>query len=387
MDIDANKLSTIISNLLSNAIKFSSPLGKIVMHIKNENNTHLIIKVNDTGIGISKKELPHVFNRFYQVDLSLTKELVNLLGGNISVKSMVGEGSTFKVSLPITQNASKTSVESIKNLYKAPRVNTTFNFENQKAKKIEDQLPLVLLIEDNKDVTYYLSQCLDKDYRIMHAINGALGIDMAFEHIPDIIISDVMMPEKDGYEVCSILKKDERTDHIPIILLTAKVTTQDRITGLTHGADAYLSKPFIKEELFARLDQLLALRKKMIAKFQQNQVTKVVKKQPKSVETKFIAKAIEFIHDEIGNSNFSTAQLCFKLRLSESQVYRKLKAITGKSTAVFIRSIRLEYAKEQLQNTDKTISEIAYQVGFNDPSWFSKCFKEEFGFSPSERYK
>ena len=400
MDVDSNKLSSIISNLLSNAIKFSSPLGEIIMHINNEDDTHLIIKVSDTGTGISKKELPYIFNRFYQADnkvtrkregtgigLSLTKELVNLLGGNITVKSIVDEGSTFKVMLPITLNAHKTSVESIKNLYKETTANTRFDFENQKTKKPEGELPLVLLIEDNKDVTYYLSQCLDQDYRMMHASNGALGVDMAFEHIPDIIISDVMMPEKDGYEVCGILKDDERTDHIPIILLTAKVTTEDRITGLNHGADAYLTKPFNEEELFARLDQLLVLRKKMIGKFQEGHATHVIAKQPKSAETKFIAKVIGFIHDELDNSNFSTAQLCFKLGLSESQVYRKLKAITGKSTAIFIRSVRLQKAKEFIETTDKTVSEIAYQVGFNDPSWFSRAFKEEFGFSPSERFK
>ncbi len=221
----------------------------------------------------------------------------------------------------------------------------------------------------------------------MHAINDVLGREMAFEHIPYIIISDVMMPGKDGYEICRMLKEDERTDHIPIILLTAKATAKDRVVGFTKGADAYLGKPFIKEELFARLELLLSLRKKLIAKFQEGAVSKVIKKQPKNAETKVIAKVIYLIHEELDNSSFGTSELCFKLHLSESQVYRKLKAITGKSTAVFIRSIRLEAAKEQLQDADKTVSEISYAVGFNNPSWFSRAFKEEFGHPPSERCK
>ncbi len=397
MDVDSKKLSTIISNLLSNAIKFTPPLGKIILHVQNENDTILVIKVTDTGMGITKEELPHIFNRFYQADatvtrkrdgtgigLSLTKELVDLLGGRISVLSTPAEGSVFKVELPITQNAPKTSIESLKLSHQSASEIAVSEFR-EKAPK-DEELPLVLIIEDNKDVAYYLNQCLRGRYKTIHAINGIVGLEMAFEHIPDIIISDVMMPGKDGYEVCSMLKEDERTDHIPIVLLTAKVTTKDRVFGLTQGADAYLAKPFIKEELFARLEQLLFLRKKLITKFQQGQVFKVLAKQPKNAETKFIAKAIELIHDELDNSTFGVSELSLKLGLSESQVYRKLKAITGKSTAVFIRTIRLETAKEQLQDTDKTVSEIAYAVGFNDPSWFSRAFKEEFGFTPSDIY-
>ena len=402
MDVDSQKLSTIISNLLSNAIKFTPPLGKIVLHIHNGNNTNLIIKVSDTGVGISEEELPYIFNRFYQADatitrrgegtgigLALTKELVNVLGGQISVTSTPNEGSVFKVTLPITHNAPYTNLESTN-----PNPENAPNLEFLDVQKRENvvpfdkpELPLVLIIEDNKDVAYYLNQCLMGTYNTIHAINGILGLEMAFEHIPDIIISDVMMPGKDGYEVCSMLKKDERTDHIPIVLLTAKATSKDRVFGLTKGADAYLAKPFQKEELFTRLEQLLFLRKKLITKFQQGQVSKVIAKQPINAETKFITKVIDLIHEDLDDSSFGSSELSAKLGLSESQVYRKLKAITGKSTAVFIRTIRLEDAKEQLQTTDKTVSEIAYAVGFNDPSWFSRAFKEEYGHPPSDRHK
>ena len=396
MDVDSQKLSTIISNLLSNAIKFTPPLGKIVLHIHNENDMMLVIKVTDTGMGITKEELPHIFNRFYQADatvtrkrdgtgigLALTKDLVNLLGGQISVVSTPNEGSVFKVELPITQNAPKASVESLQLNQKTDSQIVVSELQEKSNQNDGEELPLVLIIEDNKDVAYYLNQCLMGHYKTIHAINGIVGLEMAFDHIPDIIISDVMMPGKDGYEVCSMLKKDERTDHIPIVLLTAKATTKDRVLGLTQGADAYLAKPFIKEELFARLEQLLFLRKKLINKFQQGQVTKVMAKQPKNAETKFIAKVVALIHEELDNSTLGASELSSKLGFSESQVYRKLKAITGKSTAVFIRTIRLEAAKEQLQTTDKTVSEIAYSVGFNDPSWFSRAFKEEYGFAPS----
>jgi len=211
---------------------------------------------------------------------------------------------------------------------------------------------------------------------------------MAFEKVPDIVICDVMMPVKDGFEVCSTLKSDERTDHIPIILLTAKAAVKDRLTGLSCGADGYLTKPFIKAELLTRIDQLILLRKKMMHKIENDNFSQFLKNRAENPETRFLQKIIKIIHDEISNHSFgSSLHLSHKMHLSESQIYRKLKAITGKSTAVFIRSVRLQMAKKMILSTDKTISEIAYDVGFNDPSWFSRAFKEEFGFAPSELSK
>ncbi len=221
-------------------------------------------------------------------------------------------------------------------------------------------------------------------YKTIHADNGEIGIEMAFEKVPDIIICDVMMPIKDGFEVCSTLKSDERTDHIPIILLTAKVAIKDRLIGLSCGADAYLTKPFVKAELLTRLDQLVLLRNKIMQKIENDSFSQFLNKSAENPEIKFLQKIIKIIHEEISNHSFgSSIHISHKMHLSESQIYRKLKAITGKSTAVFIRSIRLQKAKEMILTTDKTISEIAYEVGFNDPSWFSRAFKEEFGFAPS----
>ena len=284
--------------------------------------------------------------------------------------------------IPISRKAPKTSGDHIDFIPAMPKVNVVYK-QIEQALKTDSELPLVLIIEDNMDVTHYLKICLKNKYETIQAANGIEGIEMALEQIPDVIISDVMMPGKDGFEVCEILKTDKRTDHIPIIILTAKASLEDRIKGLSHGADAYLAKPFNKKELFTRLDQLVLLRKKLINKIRDNGFNAMLKKHSKDPKLLFLQKVVKLIHEDIGNSNFDSEYLAKKLLISESQLYRKLKAITEKSTAVFIRSIRLQHAQELLSTTNKTVSEIAYDVGFNDPSWFSRAFKDEFGHPPS----
>ena len=399
MDFDTNKLTAIISNLLSNAIKFTLPGGKIVVHLnkitKNEKE-HFFIRVKDDGLGISEEAMPHIFNRFYQADastsrkgegtgigLALTKEFVGLMGGSITAKSTQGQGSEFNIHLPITKNAPKSAdVRPPTELALYGGAELPIPFEE--TLESDTQLPILLIIEDNMDVAHYLKTCLKGKYETLHAADGIIGIETAYEKVPDIIICDVMMPGKDGYEVCTTLKSDERTDHIPIVMLTAKVTQQDRITGLSHGADAYLAKPFNKVELFTRLDQLILLRKKMVHKFEREGFGQFLKVRAENPEAKFLKKAVKIIHEEMGDHSFGSRHLARQLSMSESQIYRKLKAITGKSTAIFIRSVRLQKAKDLIQTTHGNISEVAYDVGFNDPSWFSRAFKEEFGFSPSE---
>ena len=402
MDIDVNKMASVISNLLSNAIKFTEPNGKIIIHLSNtelNSNNYLTIKVQDNGLGLSSENKAHLFERFYQVNennaeqkqgtgigLSLTKELVDLMKGNITVQSTLGKGSTFTVQIPITNNATP-SIEAKVTLESAVSLPLTESSKTFSSAEEATDLPLVLIVEDNEDVAHYLKTCLANKYQTMHAHDGAIGIKMALEHIPDIIISDVMMPNKDGFEVCETLKADERTDHIPIVLLTAKVTTEDRLMGLTHGADAYLAKPFNQAELFTRLDQLILVRKKLIQKLEKTGFTSFLSEREASPQTKFLQEAIKAIHKNLDNVNFGSTHLAKDMRLSESQVYRKLKSIADKSTAIFIRSVRLQKAKELLQTTQKTISEIAYEVGFRDPSWFSRAFKEEFGYPPSDTCK
>ena len=402
MDFDSSKLSTVIINLLSNAIKFTPPGGKIIVHlnkISNKEKSYFSLKVKDTGTGISKDELEHIFNRFYQVDnsstrpeegtgigLALTKELVELMNGNINVNSKLGKGSEFIVQIPITRNAAMTHDVSLP--FKPQIVDLDETMIVLEEGTIENtELPIALIIEDNEDVAQYLKICLEEKYHVLYAKDGIEGLNMAYERIPDIVISDVMMPGKDGLEVCLTLKNDERTDHIPVILLTAKSTLQDRISGLSHGADAYLTKPFSKVELFTRLDQLMLLRKNLMKRVQNDSYENLLKKQVEGAEASFLKKVIKQIHEHMNDHSFGSLQLASKLQFSESQVYRKLKAISGKSTAVFIRSVRLQRAKELILTTDKTISEISYDVGFNDPSWFSRVFKEEFGFTPSDLSK
>ena len=402
MDFDGNKLTSIVSNLLSNAIKFTPEFGKIIVHINKVNYNEapsLFIKVKDNGVGIPNEELPNIFNRFYQSDtttirkhegtgigLAITKELTELMNGNIDVKSTLKKGSEFSIMIPITNNAPLSATTPIDTIPIRPQINISSKQIEEKIKS-ESKLPLVLIIEDNMDVAHYLKLCLKNKYETLHAIHGDEGIEMALEKIPDIVISDVMMPKKDGFEVCKTLKTDERTDHIPIIILTAKVTTEDRLTGLSHGADAYLAKPFNKEELFTRLDQLVSLRKKLINKIQGDGIKTILKKDTKDPKLLFLQKIQNIINEDISNSNFGSSDLAEKLLISESQLYRKIKAITEKSTAVFIRSVRLQFAKELLATTDKTVSEVAYDSGFNNPSWFSRAFKKEFGFSPSTTSK
>ena len=306
--------------------------------------------------------------------------------GTIEVRSTLDKGSEFRIMIPVTRLAlTSKNVQTVK--VPLSSVPSRLPIPAEQILETNSELPLVLIIEDNMDVAHYLKTCLLNKYETVHAVNGIVGIEMALEKIPDIIICDVMMPGKDGFEVCATLKSDERTDHIPIIILTAKVTTEDRLTGLSLGADAYLGKPFNKEELFTRLNQLVLLRKKLIGEIQKDGYELLQNKHDKNPKIKFLQKTVKLIQAEIGNASFGTSELAKKLLISESQIYRKIKAITGKSTAIFIRSIRLQYAKKLLQNTDKTVSEVAYDVGFNDPSWFSRAFKDEFGFAPSSTSK
>ena len=401
MDIDVAKFTAVVTNLISNAIKFTAQHGEVLVDIDriHKNSTDfIVIYIKDSGLGISIEEQLHIFDKFYQVDntssrhrkgtgigLSLVKEFVELMQGSINVESTQGKGSVFSVKIPITNNAvlsDSSDLVSTLSIFKSKTAPISLE-EDLSSNESDKNLPLVLIVEDNIDVAHYIKTCLKEKYNVLHALNGAVGIDMALEKIPDIIISDVMMPEKDGFEVCKFLKTDELTNHIPIIMLTAKATFEDRLSGLSQGADAYLTKPFEKDELLTRMEQLILLRTKMLSKFEKTGIENLLEKNIKNSETKFLEKIITLIHNNLTQADFSTMQLALQLNFSESQLYRKLKATSGKSPAVFIRSIRLQKGKELIQTTDKTISEVAYDVGFNDPSYFSRAFKEEFGYSPS----
>ncbi len=398
MDFDAEKLRQIITNLLSNALKFTSEEKKVeitLSRITKNGKLQLKIEVKDQGCGINDVELNKIFDRFYQaqsdtlkvsqgtgIGLALTKELTHLMKGRISVISEIGTGSTFTVLLPITQNAQEATVntEDFHATIGKTEVLPAVGSSNKDADNH------ILIVDDNTDMANYISSCLSDDYQITHAPDGSKGLDKAMAQIPDLIISDVMMPVMDGFEMTQKLQQHEATNHIPIIILTSKAMQEEKIEGLVSGADAYLTKPFSKKELQIRIANLIAKRKNLQERYQ----TEVVVQQKKKVKTStdkniiFLNKAIDCIHLFIEDNTFNSEKLARELGLSDSQLYRKLKAISNTSTAIFIRNIRLEKAKELLQTTDLTISEIAYATGFNDPSWFSKTFKITFGESPTE---
>ena len=393
MDFDAEKMRQILTNLISNALKFSPENSELKIKVDKINN-RLKIEIIDEGYGISEDELPFIFDRFFQVEnndykisqgtgigLALTKELVELLDGSIDVKSELGTGTTFAITLLITNNAD----------VKAPALNEsqlTFGTVVPELNEqfADDDSNTVLIVEDNVDMARYIASCLLPDYKVSFAKNGKVGLELAETNIPDIIITDVMMPIMDGFEFTHKLQANSNTNHIPIIMLTSKAMQEDKLEGITSGADAYLTKPFQKEELRLRMQMLIAKRKRLQESYAVHTIVEktAFKKETTDKNLIFLNKAVEGIHAHLDDSNFGATELAKFLAMSDSQLYRKLKAISNTSTAIFIRKVRLEKAKELLTTSDLSISEIAYATGFNDPNWFSKAFKEEFKESPSE---
>ncbi len=405
MDFDSDKMQEVMGNLLSNAVKFSPPGSEIVVTAKavpsdGLNGERLQVRVKDNGPGISAEALSHIFERFFTaagaanpvgssgVGLALTKELVELMGGKISVKSKLGHGAAFEVVLPVSRNAPPMGEMELKmgtsDLEPVSPLSPPTPISADGGGK-----PVCLVIDDNADVVRYLQTLLETEYAVAAAYDGKRGIEKALELLPDVIISDVMMPGKDGLEVCDFLKNNELTSHIPIILLTAKATVQDRLEGLRRGADAYLQKPFNQEELFISLKKSVELRKRLISHFSKlpAQLVPVNGEPELAIEDQFLQKARKAVKDNLAADDFDVHRLCRALALSRAQLHRKLTALTGKSATHFIRSIRLQSAKEMLATTDRTIAEIAYEVGFRDPNYFTRTFTEEFGTPPSETRK
>lgn len=407
MDFDEGKVQQIVYNLISNALKFTPEGGAVKVKVSSKaiggipglgKEKMLQLSVKDSGIGIAPDKLPYIFDRFYQVDasstrkaegtgigLTLTKELVELMGGLITVESKPEEGTEVLVLLPIRQEAAIADVylpvsNHSKTLVAASKAAVTTALQTED----KEEHPLLLIIEDNRDVVAYIRRCVEKVYRVEAAENGRIGIEKAFELVPDIIISDVMMPEKDGYEVTETLKTDKRTSHIPIIILTAKATQEDKLTGLRTGADAYLMKPFNKEELLIRLANLVALRKQLQEKYRMGlPFSAAVAEQP-SLEDEFLRTIQTTILDRLDDPELNVDDLAKAVFLSHTQMYRKLKALTGKTPTLFMRSIRLQKGRELLLTTNQSVTEVAFQVGFNDPNYFSRVFQKEFSVLPSE---
>ncbi|MFZ2897980.1 MAG: two-component regulator propeller domain-containing protein [Saprospiraceae bacterium] len=384
MDYDPEKIQQIVSNLLSNAIRFTPEGGRVWMDARMEGGTPplLVVRVGDNGPGIEKDKLPYVFDRFFQagqtsdgagIGLSLTRELVRLLGGRIEVRSRAGEGTVFSVWLPVKKEA-------------LPGAAPLPVRKESLAPPSGPDLPLALIVEDNPDVVSYLSAFLEGQYRLEAAVNGREGIEKGLALVPDLIISDVMMPEKDGFEVCRFLKMDVRTSHIPIVLLTARADMDSRLQGLEHGADVYLPKPFHKEELLLHLRKLHELRKTLRAYYLSlaaGAPAQAPESTPKE-EDEFVLRVRGLIEAHLSDPHYSVEQLCRELAMGYSNLHRKLTALTGYSANHFIRYIRLCEAKRLLRETPITISEAAFQSGFEDPAYFARAFKKEFGLTPTE---
>jgi signal transduction histidine kinase/DNA-binding NarL/FixJ family response regulator len=418
--IDREKIEGVISNLLSNALKFTPRGGEVTLSVRIPTKATsagsiqsagpecVSVAVIDTGIGIPPDELPKVFDRFHQVDniqhrqqggtgigLALAKELVEMHHGSIAVTSVVGEGSTFTFTLPMGQDHLRpdqiieedrsVSVEPVaRHLEEAGVVENEVspNFLNHSGP--DHREPLVLLVEDNADVRRFVRNILDHEYLIEEAENGEAGLTIAFEELPDIVISDVMMPRMDGIELCKRLKTDERTNHIPVILLTAKASIDSKLEGLETGADDYIVKPFEAAELRARIRNLIDNRLKLRERYRNALALGTPDSPASSADERFLKKAIAAVEQHLSEAGYETATLAYELCMSRMNLNRKLHALTGHSTHSFIRTLRLQRAAQLLRQRSGTVSEIAFDVGFSSVSHFAKAFHEQFGKLPSE---
>ncbi len=435
---DRDKIEKIFYNLLSNAFKFTPEGGEISVQLSVVSNQMpessnqlsvtskrlvtdhcslttdhcLLITVQDTGIGIPADRLPHIFDRFYQVDpsstrehegtgigLSLVKELVTMHHGSVEVASVEGQGSTFTVCLPLGREAY--SEDEVADQMMSDQAITDASFieafvdleapvSEQKTVSDDHECTaaeldtIVLVVEDHADVRAYIREYLEASYKVIEAGDGAEGVEKAREFIPDLIVSDVMMPKMHGYEMCQALKSDERTSHIPVILLTARAALEDKVAGLKTGADDYLTKPFEAAELLARVENLIESRRRLRQQWQRTVVLKPDEIAATPIDQAFLEKALAVAEAHLGEEDFSIEEFAGQVGMSRSQLHRKLHALTNQSASLFLRSVRLQRAAQLLRQRAGTIAEITYQVGFSSQAYFTRCFKDQFGCSPKE---
>jgi signal transduction histidine kinase/ligand-binding sensor domain-containing protein/DNA-binding response OmpR family regulator len=402
---DKEKMERIITNVMSNAIKFTPEGGRITVKLSETSHNEVEIIVRDSGIGIPKNELEKIFDRFYQVDgsytrehegtgigLALTKELVELHKGQILIDSVEGNWTEVKFYFPLGRDHLTDSEICESSEFELSKFETAEDFEIHESVSedtVDENLidkTIVLIVEDNPDVRDYVKDDLKDIYHVEEAANGEQGFRKAQKCIPDLIVSDIMMPKMDGYEMTRKLRQDEKTSHIPIILLTTKSDRDSKLEGLGLGADDYLTKPFDTQELLARIKNLIETRKILQQKFGAGTVVlqKPEKEKLSCLDQQFLDRVMIVIDQHLAEEEFSIEEFGKDVGMSRSQMHRKLKALTGKSTSLYLRTVRLAKAKQLIENQKGTISEISYQVGFASPAYFSRCFKEEFGYTPSE---
>jgi ligand-binding sensor domain-containing protein/signal transduction histidine kinase/DNA-binding response OmpR family regulator len=399
MNYDEDKLEKILSNLLSNAFKYVKENGSIKVSVMMQSSNHpnsegvLSISVKDDGEGIAEEKIGLIFNRFYEgnpskiagtgIGLALVKELVELHQGEIFVTSKINHGSTFEFRLPINLEGEAYKLSPItvvnENFASIPDEHLSVS-----ASGSVEALPLLLIVDDNEDIRNYISKKLGSAYHIEVASNGKEGTEKAFELIPDLIISDIMMPDVDGFELCKQLKSDERSSHIPIILVTARSGDEAQLQGLSIGADDYITKPFKLDILQLKIKNILFTRQKLKEQFAKNPFFIPENSQLSTADEAFLKKAVEVIEKNLDNSDFDVEAFSEYFNMSRRNVLRKLKGITGLSINEFIKNIRLKEAYKLLMRGELNVAEVSYSVGFNDQKYFSKCFKEHFGKLPSE---
>nr|WKN34096.1 two-component regulator propeller domain-containing protein [Tunicatimonas sp. TK19036] len=425
---DAQKMENIIYNLLSNAFKYTPNDGTVVLEVKGlsfdesqlkpsanlqqNHKTVISIRVSDSGIGISEENLPLVFKRFYRIEseeafkvsgsgigLAITEELINTHHGDIFVESELGKGSVFEIQFPCLKGAYETEevaekthdcldihqqVEILKNELLITKESAAALVPLHVFEKLR---PTVLVVEDNADLRMFIAQRLNKTYNILEAADGEVGIQLAEEHNPALVISDVMMPKTDGLALCNTLKNNLSTSHIPIILLTAKSTLENQIEGLEIGADDYLPKPFNFELLEARIQNLLRTRNQLRLYFQQSANFQVSQATTNRKDQRFLEQAIKTVEDHLEDPDFGVQSLVKSMSISRSLLHKKLTALTTQSTTEFINHLRMKRAQELLRQNELNVSEIAYAVGYNDPKYFSRVFNKHVGQSPTEFLK
>jgi len=427
--LDKEKFETIITNLMSNALKFTPENGKIGVSLRithppsspffkgeidsplreSENNSKfqiskaalVEISISNTGPHIPPERLDKIFNRFSHFDetkhsnhestgigLALTKELVELHKGSIQVMSTADEGTTF--SLTFHLGSEHLTPDQILDNDAVLASNDKPDFEVSPEKPVvitptpQSDKPVILMVDDNDDVRQFVHSGLESSFSFIEAENGLKGYKSAAEEIPDLIISDVMMPEMDGFELCGKLKQDERTSHIPVILLTARAATPDKLRGLETGADDYIAKPFSTEELLIRVRNLIDQRERIHEHFQKEHHIQPDDIPLRSLDKQFMIKAMEVIEGKMEDPTFDVEEFVDNLHLSRSVLYRKIKALTGESVKHFIRTVRLNRAASILKSKSASVTETAYQVGFRNPAYFAECFQKQFGVSPSQ---
>ena len=397
---DKEIIQTILDNLISNALKYTEK-GSIsigIRQVERAEVNYTEIRVSDTGYGIKPEALPHIFDRYYQeggkhqasgtgIGLSLVKNLVALHEGEIRVESAPNQGSTFYVSL-LTDNSYPQALHADS---QEKESNVQHIEEAQVNQVSSSDKPILLVVEDNPDICDYIAESFSDHFEVKTAANGKLGKESALKEIPDIIVSDIMMPVMDGNEMCRELKKDVRTSHIPIILLTAKDSLRDKEEGYQVGADSYLTKPFSASLLHSRIENLLQSRRNLANHFSANAAISnkaaVITESLNKLDNEFIHKINQLIEERLSSDKIDISYLSDKMCMSNSTLYRKMKALTGLSTNEYVRKIRMKHAEQYLLEGKYNISEIAFKVGINNLFYFRQCFKEEFGCIPSEYLK